>query len=97
MTSTEISRVVPHVRQVDWRTSALCRTYRPEVFYPKQPGILTDKAKAICSRCPVAAPCLEHAMSPPFEHEGVWGGLTGEERVALRRRRQRIARRAASA
>ncbi len=41
-----------------------------------------ERAKTICSACPVRARCLAFA----FEHDeayGVWGGLNPEERRAL--------------
>ena len=42
------------------------------------------RAKLVCARCPVLEPCRTHALSLP-EEEGVWGGMTAEERSTLRR------------
>jgi len=44
-----------------------------------------QKAKALCSICPVRDECYTHAMSYP-ELGGIWGGLTQQEREALRKR-----------
>lgn len=51
-------------------------------------------AKDVCADCPVLAECLAYAMDR-FEKNGVWGGLTAEERHALRRTQNRTARLAA--
>jgi len=41
-----------------------------------------ERAKAECRRCPVAAECLNYALRNG-EKEGIWGGLTPEERENL--------------
>jgi WhiB family redox-sensing transcriptional regulator len=73
-----------------WRRRAACRKLPTEVFYPT--GNYTrgaeERAKTVCSTCPVRADCLVFAIDhdEPF---GVWGGLTAEERrtVAAQERR----------
>jgi hypothetical protein len=40
-------------------------------------------AKAICSSCPVVSQCLAWALETG-QDAGVWGGLTADERRALR-------------
>jgi WhiB family redox-sensing transcriptional regulator len=52
-------------------------------------------AKAVCAACPVREQCLEWAIATRQE-DGVWGGLTDNERRRLRRRRRDAARRAAA-
>ncbi|MFE5290143.1 WhiB family transcriptional regulator [Nocardia sp. NPDC056611] len=47
-----------------------------------------ERAIAICKTCPVIKECLDHALRN-FEDEGVWGGMTAKERVALRIRQGR--------
>jgi WhiB family transcriptional regulator, redox-sensing transcriptional regulator len=78
---------------VSWRQSAACLGGDPELFFPvgtSGPAVLqVEAAKAVCRGCPVAAPCLTWALDAGVEH-GVWGGLTEEERRALRRRRSRV-------
>lgn len=38
-----------------------------------------EEAKALCSRCPARAACLDFAVAHD-EQYGVWGGLTADER-----------------
>ncbi len=45
-------------------------------------------AKQICNKCPIRAKCLETALAFR-ESEGVWGGMTPNERRSLVRRRRR--------
>jgi len=72
-----------------WQDRAACRGISPEVFYPATDEE-ADAAKAVCSQCPVAEPCLEHALSER-EREGVWGGATERERRRIVRQRRRSA------
>ncbi|MFV0131206.1 WhiB family transcriptional regulator [Streptomyces sp. HMX112] len=78
----------------DWRHQAQCRDEDPDLFFPignTGPALLqAEEAKAVCRRCPVREQCLRWALE--FGQEaGVWGGLSEEERRALKRR---ISRRA---
>jgi WhiB family redox-sensing transcriptional regulator len=45
-------------------------------------------AKQICSLCDVRVDCLEWALATG-QDSGVWGGLTEDERRAVRRSRRR--------
>jgi WhiB family redox-sensing transcriptional regulator len=72
-----------------WRNKAACRGTEPdpdtgaELFFPigtKGPAITqTEKAKAICAPCPVAAACLQWSIDTGQQH-GVFGGMTPEDR-----------------
>lgn len=72
-----------------WRDHAACLDPEvdPEIFWPA-PSIHGAKAKAVCARCPVREQCLEDHLD---ELDGVWGGLSVEER-----RRERVRRRSAN-
>jgi WhiB family redox-sensing transcriptional regulator len=63
----------------------------PELFYPSgSTGAAleqTQQAKAVCQRCPVRVQCLAWAMKT-HQDAGVWGGLSEDERRALRRAQQ---------
>jgi len=72
-----------------WRQYARCLGADPETFYPSSED-QADEARAICAVCPVREPCLEHAIVAR-EKQGVWGGLTEQERRRLIRRRRRSA------
>jgi hypothetical protein len=45
-----------------------------------------EQAKAVCRRCPVTQSCLEWALASG-QDSGVWGGLSEDERVPMRRER----------
>lgn len=70
-----------------WRCRAVCREADPEAFFPPRGGSARP-AKRVCSRCPVAAECLDEALGyPASEDFGIRGGLSERERVVLRRQR----------
>jgi WhiB family redox-sensing transcriptional regulator len=68
----------------DWMQSANCRGMNPDVFFPER-GEATREIKALCRECDVQAECLAYAMNTGETH-GIWGGLSGRERRATRRR-----------
>ena len=47
-----------------------------------------EKAKAVCARCTVTEVCLQYALETG-QDSGVWGGLSEDERRALKRRNAR--------
>ena len=75
---------------MDWRHEAVCRDEDPELFFPvgNSGPALTQiaKAKLVCNRCPVSSACLKWALESG-QDAGVWGGMSEEERRALKRRR----------
>jgi WhiB family redox-sensing transcriptional regulator len=76
----------------DWVDEAACRgTGEHDLWFPvSETGPALDEvaqAKAVCGGCPVRAECLDSALSRGIDY-GVWGGLTPDERRALRRRRR---------
>jgi WhiB family transcriptional regulator, redox-sensing transcriptional regulator len=83
---------------MDWRHRSACRDEDPELFFPV--GISDSRpsqrqigqAKAVCRRCPVTSECLAWALETG-QDAGVWGGLSDDERRALKRRNRRIRRR----
>jgi WhiB family transcriptional regulator, redox-sensing transcriptional regulator len=82
---------------MDWRHHAACRDEDPELFFPignTGPALLQiDEAKRVCQRCAVAESCLQWALESG-QDSGVWGGLSEDERRALKRRSARIRARA---
>ncbi|WP_461033983.1 WhiB family transcriptional regulator [Streptomyces mayteni] len=77
----------------DWRFGAACADEDPELFFPDSQNATrarrqTNKAKKVCGRCPVMEICLQWALETRQE-SGVWGGLSEEERYALKRRTAR--------
>lgn len=76
----------------DWRHRAACLNEEPELFFPKGstgPAILQiEEAKSVCRGCDVREQCLMWALETGQEH-GVWGGMSEDERRALKRRSAR--------
>src|SRR4051794_3157713 len=74
---------------MDWRDHAACRDEDPELFFPvgtSGPALLQiDEAKAVCRRCSVSSDCLKWALASG-QNAGVWGGMSEDERRALKRR-----------
>ncbi|GGO98644.1 WhiB family transcriptional regulator [Wenjunlia tyrosinilytica] len=78
---------------MDWRDHAGCKDEDPELFFPvgnTGPALLQiEEAKAVCRlRCPVMKQCLQWALEIG-ENAGVGGGLSEDERRAMKRRRAR--------
>lgn len=82
----------------DWRAKAACRDKDPELFFPVgNTGAAyqqIEEAKSVCRTCKVIDACLKCALDTNQDY-GVWGGLSEDERRALKRRAMR-ARRSAS-
>jgi WhiB family redox-sensing transcriptional regulator len=77
----------------DWRHMAACRDIKDkEIFYPigsTGPALLQiEDAKDVCRRCPSIDACLQFALEAGI-NEGVWGGMSEDERRALKRRAAR--------
>jgi WhiB family redox-sensing transcriptional regulator len=78
-----------------WRNRSACLDESPELFFPignTRPALLQiEAAKVVCRRCTVAAICLTWAIEA-HQDEGVWGGMSEDERRALKRRNARARR-----
>jgi len=78
-------------RAYDWRDDSACRDEDPELHFPLGKGEEArrqmEQAKAVCARCPVTDQCLQWAMETRQE-DGVWGGMSEDERFALRGRQR---------
>ena len=77
---------------MEWRHSALCRDEDRELIFPigttSPPLVQIEQAKGVCRRCPVVEYYLHWALRAG-QDSGVWGGLSEDERRALRRRQAR--------
>jgi WhiB family transcriptional regulator, redox-sensing transcriptional regulator len=81
----------------EWWSLAACQSSDPDLFFPISGSgparAQVDRAKAVCSGCPVRSDCLRYALAAgPLQ--GVWGGLTEEERRLLRQREAKARMRA---
>jgi WhiB family redox-sensing transcriptional regulator len=72
-----------------WHDAAACRDADPELFFPdgdiRSARAQVKTAKLICRGCPVRATCLSWALASG-QDDGIWGGMTEDERRWLRRR-----------
>lgn len=80
----------PLLANYTWQYRGACNGVDPEGFFVESQrgstkGRREAAAKAVCGRCPVVRECLEHALAAD-EPYGIWGGLTVQERQALRTR-----------
>jgi WhiB family redox-sensing transcriptional regulator len=71
----------------DWSAQAACRATDPDALFVQ--GAAQNRAKQVCSGCPVRTECLADALDHQIEF-GVWGGMTERERRALLRRRPHV-------
>jgi WhiB family redox-sensing transcriptional regulator len=58
------------------------------MFFPSVDGAdetTLERAKEVCSICPVSDACLEYALETN-QRSGVWGGTSEKERKSLRRK-----------
>jgi len=82
----------------EWWSLAACSSADPDLFFPiSQSGpsaAQIRRAKAVCAQCVVRSECLEYALAAD-PMQGVWGGMSEEERTLLRRREQKARARAA--
>ena len=92
--SVDRQEVFPSLKEntMDWRHEAACRDEDPELFFPignTGPALAQiEEAKKVCNRCTVKDACLAWALESG-QDAGVWGGLSEDERRALKRRAAR--------
>ncbi|MDA0634930.1 WhiB family transcriptional regulator [Nonomuraea sp. CA-218870] len=84
---------------MDWRHRAACRDVDPELFFPignTGPALMQiEEAKEVCRSCSAVESCLKWALESG-QDAGVWGGLSEDERRALKRRTARARARASA-
>jgi WhiB family redox-sensing transcriptional regulator len=81
----------------EWWTLAACQRADPDIFFPISGSgparAQLAGAKAVCARCPVQRECLRYALATgPVQ--GIWGGMTEEERRLMRQREAKARMRA---
>lgn len=95
MTSMTSHRQAGERALVDWRHQAACLNEDPELFFPvgnTGPALpQIEEAKGVCRRCDVVETCLRWALDTG-QDAGVWGGLSEDERRAMKRRNARARR-----
>ena len=95
---TQIDRLPAAVAEVwDWQVRAACRTMSTSLFFHpwgERGSSRSERvrmAKEVRAGCPVVDACLRHSLEVA-ELYGVWGGLSEDERRALKRRNARARR-----
>lgn len=68
-----------------WIKDAACAGEPTELFFPED-DVATELARSICSGCKVRAECIGYAVEIP-SLDGIWGGLTRQERAKLGRKK----------
>jgi len=84
-----ISHVIFNRDKEKWRDEAACKDIPIETFFPTKGASQkkVQQAKAICNICPVKQDCYEWAIQFPERLlMGIWGGTTGKDRRAIRKR-----------
>lgn len=72
------------VPDIGWASRGACRTSDPELFFPVTSSPRQEAAaKRVCAGCAVLQECRAYAIRTG-ERDGIWGGLTPEERRRLR-------------
>lgn len=66
-----------------WQADALCREY-PEISWFPEAGQSSQPAKDVCGRCLVVFECRQWAMEQGSQLQGIWGGLTADDRRKVR-------------
>lgn len=61
---------------------AACATHPDPDLWHSTAATAQRAAVRVCTGCPLRAACADHALTVP-EREGVWGGLTADERHRL--------------
>ncbi len=74
---------------LEWMDAAACRGSATSQWFPAKGPLTARNLDAIltCRRCPVQTHCLQHALD--HAEVGIWGGLTDEQRQAMRTRTPR--------
>lgn len=79
----------------DWRQFAACRAVDPDLMFPARGDLDgVERAKTICSLCPVRLQCLNSALAieggiTKDNRHGIAGGLTPSQRYAEYTRRRK--------
>jgi hypothetical protein len=75
-------------RATDWRDNAVCRELDPEIFFATNlthtGATHVEEARTACRRCPSQPDCLAFALGQHIG-DGIYGGLTEDERRNLKR------------
>jgi WhiB family redox-sensing transcriptional regulator len=78
---------MPPYKPLAWFEDAACTSADPDAWWPAK-GAAIRAAVRVCEGCPVRAPCLKYALDTN-QKDGIWGGLSVNERRRLKREAKR--------
>lgn len=71
---------------LEFQYQGACRDHDPELFFPMSEAAAHEEqigeAKAVCRSCPVLSKCRAYALDNAVD--GIWGGMTEDERRKTR-------------
>lgn len=70
-----------------WKDRAACHGLPDEYFFPPPKVRILAATRRVCAGCEVRLECLAYALNH-CEDNGIWGGLSEQERRDLKRRRK---------
>lgn len=89
MTRRMRPNILDPVAPKPWAAQAACGPATRHLFFGDSETATSMSrmvaARKVCEGCPVRLPCLQYALDN-YEDDGVWGGMAGAARVALRKR-----------
>ena len=84
MSADDVPTLYDLMERPDWQRQAACRKHRELTWFPSRgEHVAFAAAKAVCSGCPVQTECLTAALDEGVP-DGIWGGLSANERRQLR-------------
>jgi len=69
-----------------WMAAGKCRAHPVSAFFPSDSDGV-ERAREICTTCPVRVPCVNYAVSNHIE-QGIWGGTSARQRLKMARGRR---------
>ena len=98
-THLRVRGAIPGLPAPDWIDQALCAQLvaadelDPDLFFPiGDTGLRKEEvrqARQVCWACPCIRQCLQYALDAEIP-DGIFGGLTAEERRKILRGRQKV-------
>ena len=82
------TRIVTDPDKVGWRQSAVCKD-KTSIMYPFGEASQKAVAEIYCDKCPCKQECGEFALLNHID-DGVWGGMTENQRRRILRRGRRV-------
>lgn len=76
------------MNELDWQAQAKCAGMDRALFFPEASWMIEPLVRSTCSLCAVRGECLTWALE--HDEQGVWGGLSDEERAKISKTQSRV-------